>query len=114
MTIANYLIYGNNSGGSSVAGLSITVLEPAPTITYLGPSTLVLTRGEVYAGSHYTPSLAASAVASFTVTPELPDGLNFNNGTIFGTPNINSTLVQYNITASNNGGSDFFAQYHDP
>ena len=48
------------------------------------------------------------AVASFTVTPELPDGLNFNNGTIFGTPNINSTLAQYNITASNNGGSDFF------
>ena len=48
------------------------------------------------------------AVASFTVTPELPDGLNFTNGTIFGTPTVNSTLVQYNITALNNGGSDYF------
>ena len=106
MTIANYLIYGNNSGGSSVVGLSITILEPAPTITYQDES-LVLTRGEAMPAAIHA-IFGGGAVASFTVTPELPDGLNFNNGTIFGTPNINSTLVQYNITASNNGGSDFF------
>ncbi len=51
---------------------------------------------------------ALKAVASFTVDPELPDGLNFTNGTIFGTPTVNSTMVQYNISAINNGGSDYF------
>ena len=106
MTIANYLIYGNNSGGSSVVGLSITILEPAPTITYQ-TDYLVLTRGETMP-SALQAIFGGGAVASFTVTPELPDGLNFTNGTIFGTPNVNSTLVQYNITALNNGGSDYF------
>ena len=106
MTIANYLIYGNNSGGSSVVGLSITILEPAPTITYQ-TDYLVLTRGEAMP-SALQAIFGGGAVASFTVTPELPDGLNFTNGTIFGTPTVNSTLVQYNITALNNGGSDYF------
>jgi hypothetical protein len=106
MTIANYLIYGNNSGGSSVVGLSITILEPAPTITYQ-TDYLVLTRGEAMP-SALQAIFGGGAVASFTVTPELPDGLNFTNGTIFGTPTVNSTIVQYNITATNNGGSDYF------
>ena len=45
MTTTNFIIYGNNSGGSSVVGLSIKILEPAPTITYQTDS-LVLIRGE--------------------------------------------------------------------
>tara|TARA_Y100000766_G_C18857829_1_gene581651 strand:- start:276 stop:1436 length:1161 start_codon:yes stop_codon:yes gene_type:complete len=48
------------------------------------------------------------AVASFNVEPQLPDGLNFTNGAIFGTPTVNSTMVQYNISAINNGGSGHF------
>jgi hypothetical protein len=106
MTITNYIIYGNNSGGSSIAGLSITVLEPAPTIDYQTEN-LILTRGEAMPSPLHA-IFGGGAVASFTVTPELPDGLNFTNGTIFGTPTVNSTIVQYNISAINNGGSDYF------
>ena len=106
MTISNFLIYGNNSGGSSVVGISITILEPAPTITYQ-TDYLILTRGEEMQ-SALEAIFGGGAVASFNVEPELPDGLNFTNGTIFGTPTVNSTIVQYNITATNNGGSDYF------
>ena len=106
MTTMNFLIYGNNSGGSSVVGISITILEPAPTITYQ-TDYLILTRGEEMQ-SALEAIFGGGAVASFTVEPELPDGLNFTNGTIFGTPTVNSTIVQYNITAINNGGSDYF------
>ncbi|MED5308041.1 MAG: hypothetical protein VYA95_01710, partial [Candidatus Thermoplasmatota archaeon] len=106
MTTQNYLIYANNSGGSSFTAISITILEPAPTITYQTDS-LILTRGEVMPSALHA-IFGGGAVASFTVDPELPDGLNFTNGTIFGTPTVNSTLVQYNISAINNGGSDYF------
>ena len=106
MTITNFLIYGNNSGGSSVVGISITILEPAPTITYQ-TDYLILTRGEEMPSALHA-IFGGGAVASFNVAPELPDGLNFTNGTIFGTPTVNSSLVQYNITAINNGGSDYF------
>ena len=106
MTITNFLIYGNNSGGSSVVGISITILEPAPTITYQ-TDYLILTRGEEIPSALHA-IFGGGAVASFNVEPELPDGLNFTNGTIFGTPTVNSSLVQYNITAINNGGSDYF------
>ena len=106
MTTQNYLIYANNSGGSSFTAISITILEPAPTITYQTDS-LILTRGETMQAALHA-IFGGGAVASFTVDPELPDGLNFTNGTIFGTPTVNSTLVQYNISAINNGGSDYF------
>jgi len=106
MTITNYIIYGNNSGGTSIAGLSITVLEPAPTIDYQTEN-LILTRGEAMPSPLHA-IFGGGAVASFTVAPQLPDGLNFTNGTIFGIPTVNSTIVQYNISAINNGGSDYF------
>ena len=106
MTTTNFIIYGNNSGGSSVVGLSIKILEPAPTITYQTDS-LVLIRGETMP-SALEAIFGGGAVASFSVDPQLPEGLNFTNGTIFGTPSVNSTIVQYNITAINNGGSDYF------
>ena len=106
MTTTTFLIYGNNSGGSSVVGISITILEPAPTITYQ-TDYLILTRGEAMPSPLHA-FFGGGAVASFTVSPQLPDGLNFTNGTIFGTPTVNSTMVQYNISAINNGGSDYF------
>jgi hypothetical protein len=107
MTISNFLIYGNNSGGSSVVGISITILEPEPTITYQTDS-LILTRGESSSQLPLYAIFGGGEISSFTVEPELPDGLNFTNGTIFGIPTVNSTIVQYNITAINNGGSDYF------
>ena len=38
----SYMVWANNSGGSSVAYLNITVVDDVPTLSY-SPSTLVLT-----------------------------------------------------------------------
>ena len=106
MTLTTFLIYANNSGGSALVGISMTILEPAPTITYQTDS-LILTRGEAMPSALHA-MFGGGAVASFNVEPQLPDGLNFTNGSVFGTPTVNSTMVQYNISAINNGGSGHF------
>ena len=38
------MVWANNSGGSTVAYLNITVVDELPTLSY-SPSTLVLTKG---------------------------------------------------------------------
>ena len=96
MTLSTFLIYANNSGGSALVGISMTILEPAPTITYQ-TDYLILTRGEEMSSALHA-IFGGGAVASFNVEPELPDGLNFTNGTIFGTPTVNTSLVQYNLS----------------
>ena len=106
MTIETYIIYANNTGGSADTAISITILEPAPTIDYQ-TANLTLTRG-VAMPSALKAIFGGGAVESFTIEPMVPDGLNFTNGTITGTPLLNSTKIQYNITATNNGGSDYF------
>ena len=46
-------------------------------------------------------------VASFSIAPVLPAGLNFNTstGAITGTPTVNQGSVNYTVTATNAGGS---------
>ncbi|MDP6333950.1 MAG: putative Ig domain-containing protein, partial [Candidatus Poseidoniaceae archaeon] len=107
MTTQTYLIYANNSGGSAFTAISITILEPAPTIEYAVDS-ITLTRGESSSELPLNAIFGGGAISSFTIDPELPTGLNFTNGTISGIPLVNSTIIQYNISAFNNGGSDYF------
>ena len=107
MTIQTYLVYVNNSGGPSFTAISITINEPAPSIEY-SIDNITLVRGENSLQLPLAAIFGGGEIASFNVEPELPDGLNFTNGTIFGIPTVNSSLVQYNITAINNGGSDYF------
>ena len=45
-------------------------------------------------------------VATWEISPQLPSGLIFGNGTITGTPTVNASLVTYTIWANNTGGSD--------
>ena len=44
-------------------------------------------------------------VDSWEIHPALPDGLNFTNGTISGTPENNMTRSTYTVYANNTGGS---------
>ena len=43
-------------------------------------------------------------VATWEISPQLPSGLIFGNGTITGTPTVNASLVTYTIWANNTGG----------
>ena len=51
---------------------------------------------------------AGSAVASYSISPDLPAGLSFNTGTgeISGTPTAVASMQTYTITATNSGGTD--------
>ena len=46
-------------------------------------------------------------VASWSISPELPEGMVFDNGSITGVPLVNSTNTTYTVMALNSGGVAF-------
>ena len=104
MTSTVFTIYANNSGGSAAAFLTITILEPVATVVYV-PENITLTRGVDNAS--IIPVLGGGMVASWTISPELPEGMVFHNGSITGVPLVNSTNTTYTVMALNSGGMAF-------
>ena len=74
-----YTIWANNTGGSTNVSLNITILEPSANIVY-DPTNLVLTRGEAMEPA--IPEVDGGAIENWSIYPDLPDGLVFENGTI--------------------------------
>ena len=101
MTATVFTIYANNSGGSAAAYLTITVLEPVAIVAYV-PENITLTRGE--SNATIVPLLGGGMVETWSITPALPDGLIFDNGSITGVPLVNSTTITYIVSAQNTGG----------
>ena len=101
MTATVFTIYANNSGGSAAAYLTITVLEPVAIVAYV-PENITLTRGE--SNASIVPLLGGGMVETWSITPALPDGLIFDNGSITGVPLVNSTIMTYIVSAQNTGG----------
>jgi alpha-tubulin suppressor-like RCC1 family protein len=104
LTATVFTIYANNSGGSVMAFLTITVLEPVATVVYV-PENITLTRGEDNAS--LVPLLAGGMVASWSISPDLPEGLVFDNGSITGVPLVNMTNTTFTVMALNSGGMAF-------
>ena len=104
MTATVFTVYANNTGGTGVAYLTITVLEPVATVVYV-PENITLTRGEDNAS--IVPILGGGMVASWSISPELPEGMVFDNGSITGVPLVNSTNTTYTVMALNSGGMAF-------
>ena len=103
-----YKVWANNTGGSSVAYLNITVVDEVPTLSY-SPDNLTLTKGLASSDLPLAPSLTGSgAITSWEISPDLPNGLNFgaSNGTIWGIATVLQTSpVAYTVWANNSGGS---------
>ena len=103
-----YTVWANNSGGSSVAYLNITVVDELPTLSYT-PSTLTLTLGQQSSDLPLNATLTGSGdITSWEINATLPNGLNFgtSNGTIWGIPTVlQTTATTYTIWANNTGGS---------
>ncbi|MDB5231500.1 MAG: cytochrome c, 20 heme-binding site, partial [Chitinophagaceae bacterium] len=98
-----YTVTATNSFGSTTAIVNITVKDNTPSnLVYSTPN--IFTKGQAIAG--LTPTLTGSAT-SYSITPALPSGLNFNTvtGVISGTPFSTSVSTTYTVTASNSGGS---------
>ena len=101
-TATSYTIWANNSGGSSVAYLNITIVEEVANITY-NPSNVTIVRG--YTMANISANNTGGAVVSWSISPTLPTGLSFVNGTIYGRPLSNMSATTYTVYANNSGGS---------
>jgi len=103
--LAVYTVTATNTGGSTTAGLSITVQDAKPSnLTYsLNPA--IYTNGVAIATN--SASSSGGAVVSYSVSPTLPAGLSLNtsNGSITGTPTAATAVAVYTVTATNTGGS---------
>ena len=102
----SYTVTATNSGGSATATVTITVIEAAPAGVTYNPSSLTLQKDSMM--PTITPTASGGAVASWSVSPNLPAGLTLNTSTgeISGTPTAVTPLTIYTVTASNAGGSN--------
>lgn len=101
----NYVITATNGGGSSSQTISIQTVNPVvnkPVINY-SPNSITATVGTVI--TPLNPSNTGGAVVSWGISPTLPSGLLFANGTIAGIPLVSSTLTTYTVSATNSGGT---------
>ena len=104
-TTSTYTVYANNTGGSAQTSVTITVNDVAPTsLTYSG-SPFALTKDSAMTTA--TPSVSGGPVTSWSISPSVPAGLNFDTSTgeISGTPTAVSSSASYTVTATNTGGS---------
>ena len=100
-----YTITASNSGGTDTATVTIQVNDVAPSTVAYSSTFLQLTKDTAMTPDE--PTNLGGTVTSWTITPDLPNGLSINavNGTISGTPLSVSTATTYTITAANSGGS---------
>jgi alpha-tubulin suppressor-like RCC1 family protein len=100
-----YTITASNSGGSTTAGLVLTVDAIAPANLTYATNPAVYVQGAPIAGN--APSSTGGTVFSYSINPALPPGLSFDTGSglVSGTPLVVTPQTSYTVTAMNNGGS---------
>ncbi len=100
-----YTATATNSGGSTNLQLGITVNDVSPANLVYPTNPAVYTKGTAITAN--TPSSSGGPVVSYSISPALPSGLSFNNGTgaISGTPTVASPQTAYAVTATNSGGA---------
>jgi ELWxxDGT repeat protein len=96
-----YMVWANNTAGSHIVYINITIYDIIATLEYV-PENITLTRNVTMTDLVPTHT---GIIDSWAIWPALPDGLNFTNGTISGTPEYNMTRTNYTVYANNTGGS---------
>jgi len=97
---ANITVTPSNASGCTGAPQTFTItVNPSPIITYSNNSYSFERTSAITA---VQPTLTGVAATSYSITPALPTGLTFNttNGTISGTPTVNSTSRTYTVTGT--------------
>ncbi|GGA67783.1 hypothetical protein GCM10008015_05680 [Flavobacterium palustre] len=106
LTATDYTVTATNTGGSTIATVSIAVNDVAPSaLSYSTPN--VFTKGTAI--TVLNPTVSGGAVVSYSVSPALPAGLSLDTttGVISGTPTV-IAAADYVVTATNTGGSTNF------
>ena len=97
---ANITVTPSNASGCTGAPQTFTItVNPSPIIAYSNSSYNV---ERTRAITSIQPTVTGIAASSFAITPALPTGLTFSttNGTISGTPTVNSTSRTYTVTGT--------------
>ncbi|MFZ9160241.1 MAG: putative Ig domain-containing protein, partial [Aquirufa sp.] len=99
----NYTITASNTTGSTGATTNITVLIARPQITYTTPNVFY----ETVAISPLSPNKYGTVVNTYSISPGLPNGLNFDTSTgiISGAATVQSPRTTYTVTATNSTNS---------
>ena len=101
-----YTVTGFVSGGTNVSAMvTITVNDVSPSAVSYGATSFTFSAG-VAVQSPLKPNAAGGTVVSWSITPALPQGLEFNtaDGSISGTPGAPVAAAQYIVAAQNSGG----------
>ena len=104
----SYTVWANNTGGSSSATLTITVVDQVPTDVFYSPFNLNLINNTASSDLPLSPQITGPGeITSWEINGSLPSGILFggNNGTIWGTPTELWPTTNYTIWANNSGGS---------
>ena len=104
MTLTSYAMIFANEFGHDERMFDLIIYEPAADVVYPGLD-IQMIRGE--GNLDWIPVVSNGSVETWSIVPNLPDGLAFENGAIKGTPIINSTSTVYRIYANNTGGVTF-------
>jgi len=101
--LLNYTVSATNSGGTSEFSINITVVGNVPLIEYVPSDIVLLNNSSIL---DLLPLSTGGAVLEWSITPELPLGLTFDNtsGRMNGTPVEVSSQTQYSVTVINDDG----------
>jgi riboflavin transporter FmnP len=102
----DYEVTATNSGGSTSFILSIEIIDSAPTtLSYTTPNVFIIDETI----TNLVPMVSGENL-EFSILPSLPNGLSFDEttGIISGTPTELSQATDYEVTATNSGGSTSF------
>ncbi|MGO9829122.1 MAG: beta strand repeat-containing protein, partial [Myxococcaceae bacterium] len=104
-SLASYTVTATNTGGMTMASVTITVNDAPPSNLKYSANPAVYTVGTAIANN--TPTSSGGKVVSYSVAPALPAGLSLSTttGIISGTPTTVTAAAAYVVTATNTGGS---------
>jgi len=102
---ADFIVTATNGGGNASTTITITIRNAAPRDLVYAVEEAVYTRGQAIVPN--LPTTTGGPVASYTVTPPLPAGLELDpvTGIVSGTPTAVTAVGIYLVSASNDGGS---------
>jgi hypothetical protein len=103
---SNFVITATNSGGSTTTVVSIEVQDLPPQGLSYGSNSFIFTKS-IELNPIYPSTAGGGIPTSYSINPQLPNGLNFNTvtGEISGTPLLKQDNQTYTITAMNSGGT---------
>lgn len=102
--LSQYRFKATNEAGTDTISLLIQVVHPSPIFNYSQEQYTFTTGQEI---SSINPQLTQGISTEWTISPQLPAGLEFNlnSGVISGTPAVESVSTSYTVSAANDQGN---------